>query len=248
MAVSGSLFRDIMASDNASNLQNDPDPVGELVSLQPKVKLTDIAYQKLEKAITMLVLEPGCSVSEQQLCELTQIGRTPVREAVQRLAREHLIVVLPQRGLFIPEINIRKQLKLLETRREVERLICRMSAKRCTPQERLAFVQLHKQFKDSARLADVNQFLKADRMLNELTLKAARNEFAEGAMRLMHGLSRRFWYFYFKKSNDLETMARLHADVAHAISEQDPDKAAEASDKLLDYIEFYTKESVSDFM
>jgi DNA-binding GntR family transcriptional regulator len=237
-----------MASNNASNLQNNQDLVSEPVSLQPKVKLTDIAYQKLEQAITMLVLEPGCSVSEQQLCELTEIGRTPVREAVQRLAREHLIIVLPQRGLFIPEINIRKQLKLLEARREVERLVCRMSAKRCTDQEQLAFVQLHQQFKESARLADVDQFLKADRMLNELTLKAARNEFAEGAMRLMHGLSRRFWYFYFKKSNDLETMALLHANVAEAIGQRDADRAAQASDKLLDYIEFYTKESVSDFM
>lgn len=237
-----------MASNNASNLQNVQESGSGPVSLQPKLKLTDIAYQKLEQAITMLVLEPGRSVSEQQLCDMTQIGRTPVREAIQRLAREHLIIVLPQRGLFIPEINIRKQLKLLETRREVERLVCRMAAKRCTVEERAAFVQLHKEFKESEKSANVNQFLKADRMLNELTLKAARNEFAEGAMRLMHGLSRRFWYFYFQKSNDLETMARLHANVAQAISEQDADKAADASDKLLDYIEFYTKESVSDFL
>ncbi len=237
-----------MASTNASNRQNNQDPVSETVPLQPKVKLTDIAYQKLEKAITMLVLEPGCSVSEQQLCDMTDIGRTPVREAIQRLAREHLIIVLPQRGLFIPEINIRKQLKLLEARREVERLVCRMAAKRSTPEEQLAFAQLHQDFMESEKSGDVNQFLKADRMLNELTLKAARNEFAEGAMRLMHGLSRRFWYFYFKKSHDLKTMARLHADIAQAISKQDAQMAADASDKLLDYIEFYTKESVSDFM
>ena len=229
-------------------LQDTQEPVSEPVSLQPRVKLTDLAYQKLERAITMLVLEPGSSVSEQQLCDMTEIGRTPVREAVQRLAREHLIIVLPQRGLFIPEINIRKQLKLLETRREVERLVCRMAAKRCTEEEREAFEQLHKAFKDSAVSGDVAQFLKADKALNELTLKSARNEFAEGAMRLMHGLSRRFWYFYFKKSHDLVTMAQLHAEVAEAIARQDSTAAAAASDKLLDYIEFYTKESVSDFM
>ena len=64
-----------MASNNASNLQNNQDLVSEPVSLQPTVKLTDIAYQKLEQAITMLVLEPGCSVSEQQLCELTEKNR-----------------------------------------------------------------------------------------------------------------------------------------------------------------------------
>jgi hypothetical protein len=56
---------------------------------------------------------------------MTGIGRTPIREAIQRLAREHLIVILPQRGLLVPEIDVNKQLKLLRTRREVERLLCR---------------------------------------------------------------------------------------------------------------------------
>jgi len=66
---------------------------------------------------------------ELALSEMTGIGRTPIREAIQRLAREHLIVILPQRGLLIPEIDVTKQLRLLRTRREVERLICRSAAK-----------------------------------------------------------------------------------------------------------------------
>jgi DNA-binding GntR family transcriptional regulator len=56
---------------------------------------------------------------------MTGIGRTPIREAIQRLAREHLVLVLPQRGLLVSEMNVNKQLKLLEIRREIERLICR---------------------------------------------------------------------------------------------------------------------------
>jgi len=52
---------------------------------------------------------------------MTGIGRTPIREAVQRLAREHLIIVLPQRGLLVSEMDVVRQLRLLETRREIER-------------------------------------------------------------------------------------------------------------------------------
>ena len=63
---------------------------------EPKAKLTDLAYQMIEEAIVTLRIRPGTSLSEQALSEMTGIGRTPIREAIQRLAREHLI--LRQRG------------------------------------------------------------------------------------------------------------------------------------------------------
>ena len=80
--------------------------------------------------IVTLQLRPGVAVSEAALSERLGIGRTPIREALQRLAREHLIVVLPQRGNLVSQIDVRKQLRLLETRREVERLIARCAARR----------------------------------------------------------------------------------------------------------------------
>ena len=92
--------------------------------------LTDEAYAQLEELIVTLQLRPGVAVSEAALSERLGIGRTPIREALQRLAREHLIVVLPQRGNLVSQIDVRKQLRLLETRREVERLIARCAARR----------------------------------------------------------------------------------------------------------------------
>ncbi len=103
---------------------------------EPKPKLTDIAYERLEEAIITLKLPPGSIVSELTLSQMFEIGRTPIREAIQRLAREHLMLVLPQRGLLIPELDMPKQLRLIETRREIERLICRSAARRATPWKR----------------------------------------------------------------------------------------------------------------
>ncbi|MBN9114117.1 MAG: GntR family transcriptional regulator, partial [Pandoraea sp.] len=62
--------------------------------------MVDMAYEWIEEAIVTLRLAPGSTLSELQLSEMTGFGRTPIREAIQRLAREHLIVVLPQRGLL----------------------------------------------------------------------------------------------------------------------------------------------------
>lgn len=207
-------------------------------------RLTDQAYQWIEEAIVTLRLAPGSTVSEFQLSEMTGIGRTPIREAIQRLAREHLILVLPQRGLLVPQIDVAKQLRLLETRREVERLICRSAARRASDDERQAFRRLATEFERSSRHGDDVAFVRADRQFNELCLQAARNEFAEGAMRLMHGLSRRFWYFHYKQAADLPEMARLHARVAAAIAKGDVDGAGEALDALLDNIEDFTRATV----
>lgn len=207
-------------------------------------KLTDLAYEQIEEAIVTLQLPPGSSISELQLSELTGIGRTPIREAIQRLAREHLIIVLPQRGLLISPIDVAKQLRLLETRREVERLICRNAARRATHEQREHFKRLASEFAHSARGGDDVAFVRADREFNELCLVAARNEFAEGAMRLMHGLSRRFWYLHYKEAADLPMMAKLHSAVAAAIARGDVDGAGQALDALLDNIEDFTRATV----
>lgn len=214
----------------------------------PKPKLTDLAYDQLEEAIITLRIPPGSVISELTLSEMFNIGRTPIREAIQRLAREHLLLVLPQRGLMVPEIDLKKQLKLLETRREVERLICKSAARRATPAERETFARLHDEFMHASSTNDDVTFMRSDREFNDLTLVAARNEFAEGAMRLMHGLSRRFWYFHYKQAADLPEMARLHANVAGAIAKGDVAAAGEGLDRLLDNIETFAKATLMSDM
>jgi DNA-binding GntR family transcriptional regulator len=211
---------------------------------EPPARLPDLAYKLIEEAIVTLRLAPGSVISEQALSDMTGIGRTPIREAVQRLAREHLIIVLPQRGLLVSEMDVVRQLRLLETRREIERLVCRSAARRATDAERRQFARLAKEFVTSAARQDDRAFMIADREFNELCLAAARNEFAEGAMRSLHGLSRRFWYLHYKQSAELPEIARLHAAIAQAIALSDIDAAGKALDALLDNIEGYTRSTV----
>ena len=208
--------------------------------------LTERAYSQIEEAIVTLQIPPGSTVSELALSEMTGIGRTPIREAIQRLAREHLIVILPQRGLLVPEIDVKKQLKLLRTRREVERLVCRSAAKSATHKERELFAQLAAEFEEAASANDDVSFVRLDREFNELCMTVACNEFAEGAMRLMHGLSRRFWYYHHKQAADLAKMARLHGAVAKAIADGDVDRAGRALDRLLDNIEAFTRATITE--
>ncbi|MCC7273128.1 MAG: GntR family transcriptional regulator [Alphaproteobacteria bacterium] len=206
--------------------------------------LTEQAYRRLEELIVTLRLAPGASVSEAELSRRLGIGRTPIREALQRLARERLVVILPRRGIVVSEINALTQLRLIETRRELERLLARRAAKRASEAERARFRALAQGMAEAARGEDDIAFLRLDQAFNALILEAARNEFAAGAMALMHGLSRRYWYHHYKQVADLPHSARLHAAVANAVADGDEVAAAEASDRLMDYIESFTRATV----
>jgi len=195
--------------------------------------------------IVRLELAPGGAVSEAMLAERLGIGRTPIREALQRLARERLVQILPRRGVIVSDINVKAQLRLLEVRREVERLVARSAARRASPEERARFAELAKAFERAARTNDDVTFLRIDREFNELCLVAARNEFATTAMQLMASLSRRFWYLHYKQAADMPETAKLHADIAREIAAGDADAAGKAADALLDNIEAFTRNTVS---
>ena len=206
--------------------------------------LTDRAYDALEEMICTLQLAPGEVLSEGALSETLGIGRTPVREALQRLAREGLVTVLPRRGVLVSEFNVKKQLRMLEVRRELERLMARSAASRATNEERERFGALARAMYESADAGDDIRFMRLDREFNVLVSQANRNEFASEAISLMAGLSRRFWFMHHRQAGDLSTIARLHADIANAIAAGDVTAAADASDALLDYIESITRAAV----
>ena len=203
--------------------------------------LTERAYRELEEQIVTLQLPPGAVVTEASLGARLGIGRTPIREALQRLARERLVVILPRRGIVVAEENLTTQLRLLELRREVERLLARSAARRATAAQRRRLDEIATGMEQAARAADDIGFMRLDRDFNLLMLEAARNEFAAAAMTLMHGLSRRFWYIHYRAVADLPLTARLHAEVARAVAGGDGDGAQRAADRLVDYIEAFAR-------
>jgi DNA-binding GntR family transcriptional regulator len=212
---------------------------------QPAETLTEQAYRVIEEQIATLRLRPGEILSEQMLSASFNIGRTPVREALQRLAREGLVTILPRKGILVSDINPRNQLLVLEVRRELERLLSRAGAERGTHEQRETMLEIAQGMDRAAQTNDDISFMRLDREFNELMIEAAHNDYAARAMKLLQGLSRRFWYMHYREAADLPLCARLHANQARAIAKGDPAAAARASDKLMDYVESFTRATVS---
>ncbi len=214
------------------------------LDFRPAPSLTDRAYAEIEELIVTLQLPPGSVVSEAELSSGLGIGRTPIREALHRLAREKLVTILPRRGIVVSAIDVREQLLLLELRREIERLIARSAARRAGDEERARFVALAARFIEASKAEDDVEFLRVDREFNVLCSAASHNAFAENAMSLIHSLSRRFWFAHYRAAGAMPLTATLHANVARAIAAGDEERAAKASDKLLDAIEKFTRGAV----
>jgi DNA-binding GntR family transcriptional regulator len=207
--------------------------------------LTEQAYRLIEEQIVTLQLKPGDVLSEQLLSATLTIGRTPIREALQRLAREGLITILPRKGILVADINPRSQLLVLEVRREIERLLCRAAAERAMPDQRKQMQEIAAGMDRAAKSNDDVVFMRLDLEMNRLMIEAAHNDYAARSMKLLSGLSRRFWYMHYRAAADLPLCARLHANEARAIAKGDAEAAARASDKLMDYVERFTRATVS---
>lgn len=227
-----------------SSAAGKPRAAAQALLPQGDVTLTDRAYAELEELIVTLQLPPGTALSELVLAKRLDIGRTPIREALQRLSRDGLVNILARRGVLVSEIDLRAQLRLLEVRRELERLMARGAAERATSEQRAQFSEIAAGMRRAAEKSDDLLFMRLDHQFNTLISTASRNELASRAMGLMHGLSRRFWYQHYKEAADLPLAARLHADVAEAIAERRTDAAGAASDSLIDYIESFARSTL----
>lgn len=206
--------------------------------------LADQARAQLEELIVKLDLPPGSVWTELQLSEKLGIGRTPVREALQRLESDHLVRILPRLGVQVTDINVTQQLLLLDVRRVLERLIAENAARRATPEEREQLLRMADALEAMVD-GDVLRFLRFHYEIKRFIADCARNPFAAGAIAPTHAMSRRFYFLHYRRAHDLPVAARHHANVIRAIALGEETRAGEAAEALMDYVEQLTRDTVT---
>lgn len=211
----------------------------------PAPTLNEEAYRRLEELIVTLQLAPGSVVSEARLSQGIGIGTTPIREALQRLAREHLVQILPRRGVVVTQVDVRLQLQVLETRRELDRLIARSAARRATAAEREQLAAVARRMGKAVAAGDVRAFLQCDAELNEAAAQAARNEVAAQTVATLHAVSRRFWFFHHARWPGADRTMRLHVEFATSLASGSDAQAAAASDALIDDLEAFARSTIA---
>jgi DNA-binding GntR family transcriptional regulator len=203
-----------------------------------------MAYRILEEMIVTLKLPPGSKISEKALNRSLGLGRTPLREALQRLAIEGTVRILPRSGVIVSDIDLSDQLGMIEVRRELEKIIAGRAARLALEDERRRFSLLALDFMRAGDTNDESVFIETDREFNTLMTATAQNKYVAYAIGPIEAQTRRFWYLHFKRFGDLPHVSGLHAAICRAVAANDEPGARQASDGLLDYVEEYTRKTL----
>jgi len=209
----------MIATAAVDNLEYQPDPRS----------LAEKAYQLLVQKITQLEFAPGLPLGEKSLIEELGIGRTPIREALQRLAVEGLVVHLPNRGMFVSEVNGTSAQHIYEFRSLIESQAARLAATRANDKEIQDLVNLHRQLVQATEDDDIDRYVDCDRQFYSVLAGAAQNTYLAEVIPRIFNLHLRLWFVISERVGGWHDIARAHEEmtqsVADAISRRDPDEA-----------------------
>jgi DNA-binding GntR family transcriptional regulator len=188
------------------------------------VRLSDKAYHLIRTKIITLELPPLSAIDEQALMEDLQLGRTPIREALQRLAAEDLVYYAPRRGMFVADISITDLQKIFEARMVLEGFCARLAAQRATPKQLEQMTAVIRQL-DHVSIGDGRALMALDEQFHELVYQAADNEFLADALRRLHALSLRLWHLVLDRLGDVRKAMEQHIEIAEALQTRDEARA-----------------------
>jgi DNA-binding GntR family transcriptional regulator len=183
--------------------------------------LADQAYLAIRGLIVSLELAPGAVIDERALMERLGIGRTPVREALRRLAQEQLVEVFPRRGMFVTGVDVRDLARISEVREVLEPEAARLAAERATEDDREG---LQVMLDEIGRSADL---MGLDERVHRAVYHAAHNDLLETTLGQYYVLALRIWMIALDRAHELEQAVEAHRDLLHAILDGDGDGAAE---------------------
>ena len=191
--------------------------------------LAERAYDRLVREITRLELPPGEVLADKALTERFEIGRTPMREALQRLAREGLVVHMPNRGMFVSEISAASVQQIYEFRSLIDGHAARLAATRADEFEMDNLRALHEALVAATERDDIDTYVLMDRLFYDVLARAAQNVYLAEVIPRIFNLHLRLWFFISKKIGGWHSIARSHEEmtrgVADAIRRRNPNES-----------------------
>jgi DNA-binding GntR family transcriptional regulator len=188
---------------------------------------SEAAYRILKEKIVSLELPPASLLNEADLMTELDLGRTPIREALQRLALENLVIILPRRGTIVADLNMSDLQKIFEIRLELEAYAVRLAAERATPAQIVEMELLFANCDEFIQQGDYDQLIGLDHQAHRLLAQAAHNEFLEETLERLYTHVLRLWYVSLHKVSRLTEAIEEHRDIIAAVKAGDGQRAGE---------------------
>jgi DNA-binding GntR family transcriptional regulator len=187
--------------------------------------ISDRAYAQLRERIVTLRLAPGTVLREDELMSELAIGRTPLREAIKRLALENLVAVQPRSGTYVTSVDAADIVHISEVRAELEANAAELAARRLDEDTRERFEALLERIANAEGSADQDALMGLDAAIHRLVWDASRNPYLTETLERYFVLSLRIWYVMLDRVPGLGAAVLEHAELIEAILAGDADRA-----------------------
>ncbi len=203
----------------ASTFRLPVSPLGDAASL------ADRAYVAIRSLIVSLELAPGDPIREPELTAKLGIGRTPIREALRRLALERLVEVYPRRGMFVTTVDVRDLARLCEVRAVLEPEAARLAAERATKPDLEELTALIEELLDPRRRDD-RALIDLDERIHRTIYRTSHNQLLEETLEWYYTHALRIWMLALDRTRTLQSAVLEHHELLDAIARGKGERAA----------------------
>jgi GntR family transcriptional regulator, rspAB operon transcriptional repressor len=194
--------------------------LGPLPNIQNR-SLGRQVYEAMRENIVCLQLEPGRMVYENELAEVLQVSRTPVREGIRLLVNEELLEVLPQRGTQVALISEQKVSEARFVREQLETgafcIVARGWSSSERREEKTALLQLIEEQRRAAESGDNARFLMLDESFHRIILELTENRTLLNVVSSMRGHLNRVRYLALREYLHMKPLVEEHERLLAAV-------------------------------
>jgi DNA-binding GntR family transcriptional regulator len=217
-----SIERALHANRVAGAAQREPRGMAEVSSLRVA------AYHEIKRRIITTAYRPGEILNETLVAESLRIGRTPVHEALNRLALEGMVEIMPRKGIIVKPVSMDEMRELAQVRISNEVLCVSLAARRADNEALRAMRTILDAVPAAIAKRDVEAMMNLDRDFHCAVSRAARNRTLADVLLQLHERSLRFWFISLSAPRQMEQVQREHRAIFNAIRTHNPRAAARA--------------------
>jgi DNA-binding GntR family transcriptional regulator len=206
--------------------------------------ISERAYGLLRDRIVTLRLPPGTLLREDELMRELSIGRTPLREAVKRLALENLVAVQPRIGTYVTSVDAADIVHISEVRAELEAQAAELAARRMDDGLRERCEALLAEVRGLDRSADADALMAMDESVHRLAWEGSQNPYLIETLERYFVLSLRVWYVVLDRVPGLGAAVFDHARFLEALLAGD---AATARALMHEHVSEFEREIMAAF-
>lgn len=208
-----------MAETQTSKVQNK--------EKQRVVSLNETAYLRFRQALITLRYKPGDYLNTAQVMQDLELGRTPINQAIHKLAGEGLLQIIPRKGVMVSPLSIDDALKLIDVRLANELLCIQLVYKKITSKELDDLKKLHDKVVQASQERNTLEMMTLDRQFHEALSEISDNKWLADILSVIHAQAQRFWASTLSSELHMKEVVDEHYAIITALENKDLAKAEE---------------------